>query len=132
MKRKKRAWNNTNPLFRYLQSKKNKTRKVKVKRKKSSGGFKMAKKRYHKKGSSVMSGGKLMNGFFKPKGLIANALIGMAAAELSDSVAPQVVPYQNLAVAGVVGGLPGVAGAFIYNNVIQKKGGGSNTYATGY
>lgn len=46
MARKKKAWNSTNPLYRYLQSKKSKSRRVK-----SSGGT-MAKRRYAKKRSS--------------------------------------------------------------------------------
>jgi len=79
------------------------------------------RKSYSKKGSSGMGGGKLMNGFFPTHGLLNKVLVGIAASEISESVAPKVIPYQNLAVAGVVGGLPGIAGAFAMN-MIQGKG----------
>lgn len=80
-----------------------------------------SRKSYSRKGSSGMGGGKLMNGFFPTHGLLNKVLVGIAASEISESVAPKVIPYQNLAVAGIVGGLPGVAGAFAYN-MLQGKG----------
>ena len=87
----------------------------------SRGGVSMAKRGRKSRSSGGMGGGKLMNGFFKPKGFLAAALIGAAAAEVSEAVAPQVIPYQNLAVAGIVGGLPGVVGSYALN-MIQGKG----------
>lgn len=84
----------------------------------------MARKRYSRKSSrrsSGMGGGKLMHGFLGLPPMIQKALVGAAASEISEAVAPKVIPYQNLAVAGIVGGLPGVAGAFAMN-MLQGKG----------
>ena len=89
-----------------------------------------SRKSYSRKGSS-MGGGKLMNGFFPTHGLLNKVLVGIAASEISESVAPKVIPYQNLAVAGIIGGLPGVAGAFAYN-MLQEKGATNNTGITFY
>ena len=72
---------------------------------------------------------KLMNGVFPMKGLISQALAGIAVSEVSEQVAPKVIPYQNLIGAGLVGGLPGVAGAFAFN-MLQGKG-VTNTQGTG-
>lgn len=79
-----------------------------------------SRKSYSRKGSS-MGGGKLMNGFFPMHGMLNKVLVGIAASEISEQVAPKVIPYQNLAVAGIVGGLPAVAGAFAFN-MLQGKG----------
>jgi hypothetical protein len=87
------------------------------------------RKRTARRSSSLVSGGKLMNGIFKVPVVFQKALLGLAVSEVSEQMAPQVVPYQNLAVAGAVGGLPGVAGAFLFN-LIQGKG-VTNTTGTG-
>lgn len=64
-----------------------------------------------------------MTGFFRPRGILAAALLGVGASIIAQRVAPQVVPFQNLAVAGIVGGLPGVAGAY----ALQMFAGGGGT-----
>lgn len=87
------------------------------------------KRRTTRRASSLLSGGKLMNGIFKVPGVFQKALLGLAVSEVSEQMAPKVVPYQNLAIAGVVGGLPGVAGAFLFN-MLQGKG-VTNTTGTG-
>lgn len=97
-----------------------KPKKPKRTKKRSVGFMARRKKSYSKKGNSV-SGGKLMNGFFPMKGVLNKVLVGIAASEISEQMAPKVIPYQNLAVAGVVGGLPAVAGAFAFN-MLQGKG----------
>lgn len=96
----------------------------------------MARKRYSRKSirrSSRMGGGKLMSGFIGLPPIFQKALVGAAASEISEAVAPKVIPYQNLAVAGIVGGLPGVAGAFAMN-MLQGKGvtNATNTAITFY
>jgi len=82
-----------------------------------------------RRSSSLLSGGKLMNGVFPAKGIISKMLAGLALSEISEQVAPKIVPYQNLIVAGAVGGLPGVAAAFGFN-MLQGKG-VTNTSGTG-
>ena len=100
----------------------------KRKRKRSSTMVKR-KRVTRRRSSSLLSGGKLMNGVFPAKGIISKMLAGLALSEISEQVAPKVVPYQNLIVAGAVGGLPGVAAAFGFN-MLQGKG-ITNTQGTG-
>jgi hypothetical protein len=128
-KRKKRAWNMSNPLYRYLQGKKAKTVKVKVR--KRTRGVQMAKKRYSKKRSTFGGSNKLMNGFIQPKGIIAKALLGVAVSELNDSFAPQMIPMQGILLAGLVGGIPAAGAAYGVNALQGKKQVGSSASAMG-
>lgn len=99
------------------------TKKVRVKRKRTRG-VSMARRRTTRRTSrrsGVLGGGKLMRGIFPIGGVLGLALAGVAAKTINDSVAPQVIPYQDKAAAFVVGGLPGVAGAFALD-MLGKKG----------
>jgi hypothetical protein len=106
-----------------------KAKTVKIKRKRTSRGVQMAKKRSSRKGSSF-GGNKLMNGFIQPKGIIAKALLGVAVSELNDSFAPQMIPMQGVLLAGLVGGLP-AAGAAYGVNTLQGKVTKANASAMG-
>lgn len=81
----------------------------------------MAKRRSTKRRGNSFGGNKLMNGFIQPKGMIAKALLGVAVSELSDSFAPQMIPYQGVILAGLVGGVPAAAGAFGVNTLQGKN-----------
>ena len=105
-------------------------RKLKKRRASNMVRRRTTRRRTARRSSSLVSGGKLMNGYFKLPQFIQKALVGVAVSEVSEQMAPKVVPYQNLAVAGAVGGLPGVAGAFLFN-MIQGKGVTNATGVTG-
>lgn len=112
------------------------TKPKRPKKTKRKGVNYMARRRSTRKSyrrSSGLGSNKLMNGFFPVSGFIQKALVGAAASELSEAVAPKIIPYQNLAVAGAVGGVPGVAGAFLMN-MLQGKGvtNSTNTSITFY
>lgn len=91
------------------------------KRKRTRGVFMAKRRRTSKKSSSFGGGNKLMNGFIQPKGIIAKALLGIAVSELSDSFAPQMVPYQGAILAGIVGGVPAAAAAYGVNTLQGKN-----------
>lgn len=79
MARKKRAWNMSNPLYRYLQSKKSKSRRS------TSRSNTMAKrKRYSRRASGASTGGLLMT-------VGASMLYGVARSKLS-AVTSQYLP----------------------------------------
>jgi hypothetical protein len=75
-RKKKRAWNMSNPLYRYLHGKKAKVRKVKVKTKRTRG-VRMAKKRFSRGKSKGMGG--LMQ-------LVKYATIGIGSASVVNQV----------------------------------------------
>ena len=104
--------------------------KKRLKRRTSNMARRRTTRRRTARRTSLVSGGKLMNGYFKLPQFIQKALVGVALSEVSEQMAPKIVPYQNLAVAGAVGGLPGVAGAFLFN-MIQGKGVTNATGVTG-
>jgi hypothetical protein len=92
-----------------------------IKRKRTRGVFMAKRRRTSKRGNSFGGGNKLMNGFIQPKGIIAKALLGIAVSELSDSFAPQMVPYQGALLAGLVSGVPGAAAAYGINTLQGKN-----------
>lgn len=86
-------------------------RKRVVKRRRSTGGVKMARR--GRKGRNYSGGGnKLSRGLIPVKGIFAQALIGAGAATLQEKFLPQVIPYQGEAIGFAVGGIGGAAGAF--------------------
>lgn len=91
-RRKKRAWNMSNPLYRYLHGKSKKV-KVKVKHKRRSA-IRMARRRARHSKRSIMSGAGV-------GGLAKSALIGIGTAHLSGYV-PVNVPFKE-ELAGAVG-----------------------------
>lgn len=74
----------------------------------------MAKRRRasHRR-SSLGSAGGLMAGLWKPKGLIASALLGVGASMAAQRVIGNVHPLQNTAIGFVVGGVPGAAANYL-------------------
>lgn len=88
MARKKKAWNMTNPLYRYLHgksAKKSTKHRMRV--------AKMARKRHYSRG----------RGSSGIKGLLSSFLIGAGSATLAEKVAPTVIPYQSVAVGAGAG-----------------------------
>lgn len=81
----------------------------------------MAKKKGGRRSSSGFGGGKLMTGFYKPSGMVANALMGIGAAAVASKL-PVNVPYKGVIAAGVVGGLPGAAAVWF----LQTSNGSSD------
>lgn len=72
-------------------------------------------KKYHKRGRKS-SGGSIMSGFFKPRGILGAALLGMGAAIIVEKFLPS-MPIAKTAAAGIVGGIPGIGGMFLLNSM---------------
>jgi len=130
-KHKKRAWNNTNPLYRYLQSKK---AKAKPKRNKK-GGSNMAKRRRRSHRASRSMGGLglnrgIMGGLYKPTGMIDKALVGIGSATVAKTILPTVIPFQDEAIGFVTGGVVG-AGAVLLAKNLPSIIGGTNVASQG-
>lgn len=106
-------------LGEYRTSKPSKPKRIK--RKRIQRGVQMAKRRRTSRKGSSFGGNKLMNGFIQPKGIIQKVLLGVAVSELSDSFAPQMIPYQGVVLAGLVGGVPAAAGAYGVNTLQGKN-----------
>jgi uncharacterized membrane protein YeaQ/YmgE (transglycosylase-associated protein family) len=125
-KRKKKAWNNTNPLYRYLHG--NQSKKAKKVRK--SRGINMAKKRYSRKRSAGVAGfggNKLMNGIYKPTGMIQQVFNGIAAAHIAGYIpVANDFKYKEEVAGFVAGGIVGGAAVFAVKN-LGKISGTSNT-----
>jgi hypothetical protein len=118
-RRKKKAWNMSNPLYRYLHGKKAKTKTKKRTRKR---GISMARRKKHSRKS--FGGGSLMNGIIRPKGLIASALIGAGAATMVENMG--FTPLGNLSGVGAgfaTAGVGGAVGAFARDALKGKLGG---------
>lgn len=73
-------------------------------------GFKAKARSYARAG-----GNKLMNGFYKPSGILGNVVMGVGAASLATQI-PVSVPYKEEIAAGIVGGLPGAAAVWFLKN----------------
>ena len=92
-----------NGMWRFIKGKaksivKTRSKRVKHKRK-STGGFQMARRRsYSRRGRSRSRGGFGMGGI-SIKGVLAGALAGM----VNQKFAPQMIPYQNVAAGAAVG-----------------------------
>jgi len=69
--------------------------------------------------------GSLMNGFFKPRGLIAAAVLGMGAASIASQINVP-VPYKREAAAFLVGGVPAVAGVIAGDAIAGKISSGAS------
>lgn len=133
--RKKKSWGPSNPLWRYLHSKRSRsssTRKRKAKRK-TYGGESMARRRRSRRSSyrRSNSGGGIL-------GLFLPAAAGAVAASMNSKL-PQMVPMQEIAVGGLGGYLlrrnmkgiiAGVAGAFIAPKILGGLGSGAQTQSS--
>lgn len=114
MARKKRAWNMSNPLYRYLhksnagtQKKKRGVKMAKRGRKSSRGGF-----------------GKAM---FPVGGFIGAALLGLGVAAVAKRfVGTPLGSFTGAAAGFAVGGLPGAVGGYVHDN-IGNVGGASSS-----
>lgn len=103
-------------------------RTVRVKRKRAVTMARHRKRTSHRSSGFGM-GGMLGHGIIRPKGIIAQALLGAGAATLAENAIGQAIPYQNLAVGFAVGGVGGAAGAFARDAVkgILNKGSTSSS-----
>jgi uncharacterized membrane protein YeaQ/YmgE (transglycosylase-associated protein family) len=66
-------------------------------------------------------GGKLMNGLYKPQGIIGQAILGIGGAQVA-ALIPVSIPYKELIGAYVVGGLPGAATVYLMGNMSSSGG----------
>jgi len=75
----------------------------------------------------------LLNGVFKPKGIIASIILGMGAAAVSQYV-PVNVPYKQELAAGLIGGAPAALGVYALKQLPSINLGSitSNGYIAGY
>jgi len=115
-RRKKKAWNMTNPLYRFLHSK-GKAKKTRKNRVRSVG---MARYKFRRKGRSNGGGGigrfvmKGVAGSKVPFGLLGLVAAGYAYARFASPSVPKVVPMQSaLTESAVLGGLPAAVGAYL-------------------
>jgi len=108
-------------LGEYRKNKPSKPKRTRNKRTKRGVQFMAKRRRSTKRSGNSFGGNKLMNGFIQPKGILAKALMGVAISEISDSFAPQMLPYQGVILAGIVGGIPAAAGAFGVNTLQGKN-----------
>jgi len=124
MVRKKRAWNNTNPLYRYLK------RKNGTATRRSSG---MARRRSYARsfgrryGRRIKRGGGIiMNGLLGskiPGGLIGKVAFEFLYTKFVSPMVPKMIPMQSaLTESGAVGGLPAAAGSFIAGSLAGSSG----------
>ena len=128
MTRRRKAWNMSNPLYRYLHGHKRSHRrrthahKVKTMARRHYG------RRHHRRGGR-RGGNFLMKGLFGSK--VPFGLLGLIGAGwvytnyVSPSV-PKVVPMQNaLTESAVLGGLPAAVGSFLAGGNLGGSSGGS-------
>ena len=120
MAKKKMKWNSSNPLYRWKMKQSKKPSKSK-RTKKPKGVVNMVKRRKSRAKGKSYGTNKLMRGILPIGGLATGLLAGMAISALNKKLAPQVVPYQGKIVAGLVGGLPAVAGAFAEDMLSNKS-----------
>lgn len=125
---KKRAWNSSNPLYRYQMRLKS---KAKPKRSKK-GGFTMARRRSHRtsrKGGLGLNRG-IMGGLYHPTGMINQALVGIGTATAINSVIGEKIPFQSELVGFATGGVVGAGAVLLLKNA-PKLLGGTNATAQG-
>jgi hypothetical protein len=117
MARKKRAWNSSNPLYRWQHRHSGKSA-----RKTKRGGF-MARRR-GKRSSGGFGGGKKL---LPVGGMLGAALLGLGAAAVAKRFLGAPLGQFTGAAAGfLVGGLGGAAGGYVHDN-IGNVGGASGT-----
>jgi hypothetical protein len=84
--------------------------------------------RPRRRSSSGLSTRGLMGGLYKPKGIIAGALIGAGTALVASKLIGQQIPYQGPIAGFVTGGLPGAAAAYALQMFTGGNGGGIAYY----
>jgi hypothetical protein len=90
----------------------------------------MAKK-HSRKSSGSFGGGKLMNGMFKPSGIVAAIVLGAGAAVIANKYVPIQHPLKGAVAGFVVGGLPGAAAGYFISQAQGSTSSGSDL-VTGY
>ena len=112
MAHKKRAWNMSNPLYRYLHRSKKHTKK--------SRGGKMVR---HRRGKSS-GGGMLSRGIMPVGGLLGAAILGVGAAALAKRfIGAPLGGFTGAALGFTVGGVGGAAGGWLHDNIGNLGGG---------
>lgn len=101
--RKKRAWNMSNPLYRYLHGGAKKTR-----RSKSRGGNMARRKK-----AGVSRSGFGLSGF--KSGMVGMALLGLGVAAANKRFAPQVIPFQAPVLGFLIGGPVAAITAYLHD-----------------
>lgn len=99
------------------------TRAITKTRKRS--GRVMARRRRRSVGVRARGGFNFMKGIIPIRGILASAAIGVGASMVAAKFAPQVIPQQNLIVAGATGGIPGAVAAFLIQGAGFGVGNGS-------
>ena len=66
----------------------------------------------HTRSRKGFGGGSMMNGMFKPSGILGAAVLGVGAALLSGYI-PVNIPYKPTIAGFLVGGIPGAAAAYL-------------------
>ena len=74
-------------------------------------------RRSRSRGSGGLGGGKLMNGLYRPQGIIGQALTGVGAGYASNLI-PVNIPYKSTIAAFVVGGVPGAVANMLVGNMM--------------
>lgn len=115
------------PRFNYMQYneafKYGKKRKFRAVKRRS---FSMAKHRKSSRKGGLLSGGSLMTGIIKPKGMIAAAIIGVGAAAAANHVlGGERMPYQSEVIGFLTGGPIGAGANFLLKNMGNVLGGSS-------
>lgn len=127
MARRKKAWNSSNPLYRYLHGGARKSKGVKTMARRKRGGFRRSRR------SGLGGGNIIMKGLFGNKlgmGIVGTMLVGAGVAYAAKRFAPQVVtsvPMGEHAIAGVAAGIPGIIGNVIASSFLNGSSGVSNS-----
>jgi hypothetical protein len=122
VKRKKRAWNSSNPLYRYLHGGKSRT--------KSKGGNSMARRHKRRGSRGGFGGGRKIFGL-GTKGLLPSLGIAgvIGAALFADEIAAMIpvnVPAKDYLISYAIAGPAGVAARFAAKSIMPSMTGGSS------
>jgi len=135
MARKKRAWNSSNPLYRWLHSHKRGKRVSRSTRRKARTRrvVRMARGRRSRRSSGGgfgLGGGRKL---FALGGTIGGAVLGLGIAALAKRfVGAPLGNYTGAAAGFAVGGIPGAIGGYVHDNIgniggAASGGGGAQT-----
>ena len=131
---KKKAWNSTNPLYRYLHGggKRSKRGASMTRRHRRKGGFRKG----HSRGGGLGGIGKILsNGMVRVGGgILGAALVGAAAGYVANNYARDItakIPGNDKAVALIAGGVPGLIGNEVAKMALPMVTGGNRLMGGG-